>query len=390
MNYTAATYSISYDPLDQQIEFQGVFRADGEGEVIRVFSYLAEVHDQVGGTLSLSFRRLRYINALGVKAVSLFIAYAKGYDRLKVKIIASSVIAWTEHVLPTLAGIWDGVEYIVYDSGFYKSQSIIENLDFIPLLRDQTRILWPQEREVLGRHGLRKDMRVADICCGCGDVSLLFCREFEPRHVVGIDHSDPAIQFARELQRKFEIPNAEFQRGDATTLMLNDDSFDFVACRLSLQIFSKPEQILKELIRITKPGGRIYTLCEDYDLILGYPEAETIHQAYGRAALYGDAMGMDLRSGKKLYNWLASARLEDIRSDQIVVDTTNTDREAFAHVVRSWRAFSVFTIGEILQLSRNEQGTLLAGYDAQLRSIQSTYGYSSWGLFACSGRKPLR
>ena len=359
-------------------------------EVIKVFEYLSEVHDRVRGTLSLSFRRLRYINALGVKAISLFVAYAKEFNRLRVKIIASNVVAWTEHVLPTLSSMWDGVEYTVYDRGFYKSQDIIEDLEFIPLLRDQTRILWPQEREILRLHGLETNMRVADICCGCGDVPLLICREFEPRHVVGIDHSEPSVQYARNLQREFGITTAEFQRGDATTLMLNDDSFDFVACRLSLQIFSKPEQILRELIRITRPGGRIYILCEDYDLILGYPETEAIHQTYKRAAIYGDAMGMDLRSGKKLYNWLATAHLQEIRTDHIIVDTNNTDREAFARVIKSWRHFSVFTIGEALHLSPGDQETLLAGYDAQLRSIQSPFGYSSWGLVACSGRKPLR
>lgn len=390
MNFVAASYTISYDVLDQQVNFNGIFRPQSEAEVIKVFKYLAELHDQVRGTLSLSFRRLRYMNALGIKAISLFIAYAKGYDRLRLKIIASSVVAWTEYVLPSLCAIWDRVEYMVYDSGFYKSQEIVEDNDFIPLLRDQTRILWPQERTSLAAHGLGKNMRIADICCGCGDVSLLVCREFEPRYVVGIDHSEPAIQYARKLQGEFGITNAEFQRGDATTLMLDDNSFDFVACRLSLQIFSQPKQILKELIRITKPGGRIYTLCEDYDLIVGYPEAEVIEQTYRRAALYGDEMGMDLRSGKKLHTLLASAHLEDLHTSHTVVDTNNTEREAFARVIESWRHFSVFTIGQVLQLSAEDQASLLAGYNAQLRSIQNPYGYSAWGLVACSGRKPLR
>jgi SAM-dependent methyltransferase len=390
MNFLATAYSLSYDPLDQQINFDGIFRPDNEIEVNRVFKYLVDLHDQVQGTISLSFRRLRYINALGVKAVSLFIAYAKERNRLTVKVIASSVVAWTEQVLPTLCAIWDRVEYTVYDNGFYKSQDIVEDHDFIPLLRDQTRILWPQERELLSRHGLEKNMRVADICCGCGDVSLLIGREFEPRYVLGVDHSEPAIQYARNLQREFQVNNAEFQRGDATSLMLHDNSFDFVACRLSLQIFSQPEQILKELIRITKPGGRIYTLCEDYDLVVGYPEPELIFETYRRAAIYGDEMGMDLRSGKKLHHLLAAARLNDIRTDHITVDTNNTDREAFARVIKSWRHFSVFTIGERLQLSQNDQLKLLSGYDAQLRTIQNPFGYATWTLVACSGRKPVR
>jgi ubiquinone/menaquinone biosynthesis C-methylase UbiE len=390
MNYVTTSYSLSYDAIDQQVNFDGVLRPHNEAEVLKVFKYLAEGHDQVRGTLSLCFRRLRYVNALGVKAISLFLAYAKGYDRLRVKLIASSVVAWTEYVLPNLCAIWDRVEYTVYDSGFYKSQDIVEDNEFIPLLRDQTRILWPQEREYLAYHGLGQNMRVADICCGCGDVSLLISREFDPRYVLGIDHSEAAVQYARNLQREFGITIAEFQRGDATTLMLEDDSFDFVACRLSLQIFSKPEHIVRELVRITKPGGRVYTLCEDYDLITGYPESELIDQTYKRAAYYGDELGMDLRSGKKLHYLLATAHLEDIRTSHIAVDTNNTERDAFARVIESWRHFSVYTIGNTLQLSTVDQESLLAGYNAQLRAIHNPFGYSSWGLIACSGSKPLR
>jgi ubiquinone/menaquinone biosynthesis C-methylase UbiE len=218
----------------------------------------------------------------------------------------------------------------------------------------------------------------------------LISREFDPRYVLGIDHSEAAVQYARNLQKEFGITIAEFQRGDATTLMLEDDSFDFVICRLSLQIFSQPEHILRELVRITRPGGRVYTLCEDYDLIMGYPESELIDQTYKRAAHYGDELGMDLRNGKKLHYLLATAHLEDIRTSHIAVDTNNTERDAFARVIESWRHFSVYTIGDTLKLSAADQESLLAGYNAQLRAIQNPYGYSSWGLIACSGSKPLR
>jgi ubiquinone/menaquinone biosynthesis C-methylase UbiE len=171
--------------------------------------------------------------------------------------------------------------------------------------------------------------------------------------------------------------------------MLDDNSFDFVLCRLSLQIFSQPDLILQELIRITRPGGRIYTLCEDYDLIVGYPENESIRATYERAALYGDQMGMDLRGGKKLYGMLLQARLENIRTNYLMVDTNNTNREAFAQVIESWRDFSVYTIGNNLTLSSDEQDSLLSGYNAQLRIIRNPYGYATWGIVACSGSKPV-
>ncbi len=389
MKLNGPTYSLSYDPLDQQVEFEGILRLAGAEQATAVFNYLVQIHDQVQGTLRLSFRRLRYVNAQGVKALSRFIAYARERDALSIRIIASGVLAWSERILPNLRAIWDKVEFSVYDRNFYKSQGIVEDLDFIPLLRNQTRILWPLEKDVLARHGLQRGMRVADICCGCGDVPLLICREFQPGFMLGVDHSEGAIEYARALQSDFNVRNAEFQRGDATALMLDDDSFDFVLCRLSLQIFSQPELILKELIRITKPGGRVYTLCEDYDLIVGNPEGDLIHQTYNRAAIYGDDMGMDLRSGKKLYSMLAEAHMEDIRTHHIIVDTSNTDREAFAQVIESWRKFSVYTIGANLNLSAADQQSLLAGYNAQLRTIQSLYGYTNWTMIASSGRKPV-
>ena len=390
MMYTGSTYSLSYDPLDQQINFEGAFRSSAEDEIFKVFQYLTEIHDQVQGTLRLNFRRLRYINAEGIKIISKFVSYARECDRLVIKIIVSGVLAWSERVLPNLCAIWNKVEFIVHDAHFYGGQEIIEDLDFIPLLRNQTRILWPQEKDVLKRHGLARGMKVADICCGCGDVPLLICREFEPAFMLGVDHSEAAVEYARTLQAEFKVRNAEFQRGDATALLLGDETFDFVTCRLSLQIFSKPEQILKELVRITKPGGRIYVTGEDYDLIIGSPEEDAIRETYTQAVGYGEQLGMDLRNGKKLYSMLSQARLEDIRVDQVVVDTSNTDRNAFAQVIESWRTFSVFTIGNQLHISQADQESLLAGYDAHLRTIRDPHGYATWVMLAASGRKPLR
>jgi ubiquinone/menaquinone biosynthesis C-methylase UbiE/ABC-type transporter Mla MlaB component len=388
MNHITATYTLRYDPLDQQVNFEGSLRLINKEEIAQIVRYLQQIHNQVEGILRLNFQRLRYINAAGMRALALFIDYARQQNALTITIIASSVIAWSERVLPTLRAIWDKVEVSVYDKNFYKSQEIIEDDAFIPLLRNQTRILWPLEKGVMRQHGLKAGMRVADICCGCGDVPLLISREFAPSYILGIDHSAAAVAYARNLQTEFNIHNAEFQRGDATTLMVNDNSFDFVSCRLSLQIFSEPELILRELMRITKPGGRVYVTCEDYDLIVGHPEDELIRETYTRAAVYGDQMGMDLRSGKKLFSMLTQARLEDVRTNHIMLDTANADRAAFAQVIESWKAFSVYTIGNDLGLDEEAQATLLAGYEAQLRAIRSATGFTTWGIVACSGQKP--
>ncbi|MCP4415733.1 MAG: methyltransferase domain-containing protein [Chloroflexi bacterium] len=389
MNYAKATYALNYDPLDQQISFEGTLRPISSGEITSLVDYLKKIHDQVSGKLSLNFQRLRYVNAAGIKALSLFIVYARSKNKIAITVVASSVVAWSERILPNLKEIWNQVDFSVYDKNFYQSQEIIEEEDFIPLLRNQTRIIWPVEKDILKKHGLRSGMRVTDICCGCGDVPLLICRDFKPSYILGVDHSEAAISHARFLQSGFSIHNAEFQRGDATALMLNDNTFDFVLCRLSLQIFSQPDLILKELIRIAKPGGRIYVMCEDYDLIMGHPESTLIHDTYERAADYGDQMGMDLRSGKKLFGMLNHAHLDDIRTDHLMIDTSRVNRAAFAEVIESWKKFSVYTIGNDLNLSQSVQASLEAGYEAQLRTIRNSNGFTTWGIVACSGRKPF-
>jgi ubiquinone/menaquinone biosynthesis C-methylase UbiE len=389
MKPSEATYRLSYDALDQQVNFEGILRLTDDAEVATVLGYLVAIHDQIQGTLRLSFRKLRYINAEGMRALSLFVTFARDRAMLHLKIIASGVLAWSVRFLPNLRAIWDRVEFVVYDEGFYGSQTIIEDLDFIPLLRNQTRILWPLERAVIQRHGLAQGMRVADICCGCGDVPLLAVRELGPSFIVGVDHSEAAVGYARHLQAAFDVRNAEFQRGDATALLLEDNSFDFVSCRLSLQIFSQPEQIVRELVRITRPGGRIYITGEDYDLILGHPEEAAIRTTYQRTAAYASDLGIDLRNGRKLYGMLAAARMEDLRTDHIVVDTVNTAREAFAAMIATWRDFASFTVGGSLGLSEADRATLLAGYNAHLRSIHRPQGYASWTIIACSGRKPV-
>ena len=171
--------------------------------------------------------------------------------------------------------------------------------------------------------------------------------------------------------------------------MLDDELFDFVVCRLSLQIFSKPEEITSELVRITKPGGRIYLLGEDYDMVVGHPNSREIRDVYEKAGDYGTRMGMDLYNGKKLFSILREMKLEHIALDFINVDTSNSDRKSFGAMIESWRRFSADTIGRELNISDEAHDELLAGYDAHLRTINHPLGYAAWTLVAASGEKRL-
>jgi SAM-dependent methyltransferase len=387
MSISGERYNISYDPLDQQVNFEGSLRAVNQADLDAIREYLAELHRRLEGTMRLNFRKLRYLNSAGLRVIIDFLKSANQARKLDIQLIGSKVVAWEEKTLTNLPALGERIGFQVFDRNFYESQGIIEDAQFIPLLRNQTRLLWPLEREVLVQHGLREGLRVADICCGCGDVALLIARDLKPSVVLGIDHSLPAIEYATRLAKEFKVRNADFRLGDATALMLEDEQFDFVLCRLSIQIFSRPELILKELHRILKPGGRLYLIGEDYDLIVGYPNDRDIRTVYDAAGKYGQAIGMDLYNGKKLYSILSGLRLGNIRLDYLDVDTVNSDRQVFAEMIKSWRHFSAQTIGRELGIAGEAKASLEAGYDAHLRTIQHPFGYTKWTVVAASGEK---
>ena len=370
------------------MNFEGYVRTTSAEDLGSIMDFLVDLHGRHDGTMSLNFRKLRYMHSAGLKVIARFVSFASQSGKMRIKLIGSKVIPWEEKSLAPLRSLGDGVQFIVADERFYESQGIIEDEAFIPLLRNQTRLLWPREKPVLVEHGLREGMRVADVCCGCGDVALLIARELKPGIVVGIDHSMPAIDHANRLQREFKVGNAEFRLGDATALMVEDEVFDFVLCRLSLQIFSRPEQILRELHRILRPGGRLYLTGEDYDLIVGCPNEAEIRSVYDKAGQYGRRIGMDLYNGRRLYGALVGMKMKNIKVDTIDADNLGTNRPIFSEVISSWRHFSADTIGKSLSISDGERKELLDGYDAHLSTIRHPHGYTKWSVVAASGEKP--
>lgn len=380
-------YKIYYDQLEQQVNFEGILRPSSMSETVGISTFLKETAKELSGCLKLNFRKLRYINSVGLRTLANYIHHEKDRDQIRLKIIGSTIVDWESKILPNFVKLWETMEFELFDDNFYESQDIIEDSDFVPLLKNQTRLLWPFEKKVLRDHGLKEGMKIADICCGCGDTSLLIAREFNPRSILGIDHSQAGIEHARNLAKDLDINNAGFHMGDATALMLDDELFDYVICRLSIQIFSKPELILKELYRILKPGGRLYLLGEDYDLIVGHPNSQEIKNVYSKAGNYGTDIGMDLYNGKKLYNVFKELKMTDIKVDPIIVGTDEENREMFKAMIESWKKFSVNAIGDSLEIGEEKKKELLEGYSAHLNTISHPDGYTTWGLVAASGQK---
>jgi SAM-dependent methyltransferase len=100
--------------------------------------------------------------------------------------------------------------------------------------------------------------QVLDIACGTGLVSFAAARAVGVSgHVLGIDLSDRMVGGAERRARDLKLSNCSFSRMDAETLALPDASFDVTLCALGLMYMPDPEQALREMRRVLRPGGRV-------------------------------------------------------------------------------------------------------------------------------------
>jgi ubiquinone/menaquinone biosynthesis C-methylase UbiE len=95
------------------------------------------------------------------------------------------------------------------------------------------------------------DERALDVGTGAG--ALAFALAPLVREVVGLDPVPELLDLARERA----LPNTEFVAGDGTALPFPDGSFDLAATLRTLHHVARPERVVAELVRVTRPGGRV-------------------------------------------------------------------------------------------------------------------------------------
>lgn len=103
----------------------------------------------------------------------------------------------------------------------------------------------------------RRGQRILDLAAGTGASSVSLARS--GAEVVAADFSPGMIAEGR--RRHAHVEGVEFRQADATALPFDDDSFDSVTISYGLRNVHDPKTALAEMLRVTKPGGRI-VVCE--------------------------------------------------------------------------------------------------------------------------------
>jgi hypothetical protein len=144
--------------------------------------------------------------------------------------------------------------------------------------------------------------------------------------------------------------------------------------------------VLAELVRVTKPGGRLHLIAEDYDML--HFRRGTLDPRdfwYEAAGRYTDAAGSNLFVGRHCPSVLAAMGLEEIRVDYVVVDTLRVPRGTFAAIMEAWRDGYAESVAQVTRFTAEETR---AYFDAMIANILDPNGYAVWHVPVVSARVP--
>ena len=106
------------------------------------------------------------------------------------------------------------------------------------------------------RLGITKGLKVLDLGCGDGTTALPGARL--GADVLGVDIARNLVEAGNKRAKEQGLTNCRFQEGDASNLhALEDRSFDLVVSIFGAMFAPKPFDVAKEMVRVTRPSGRI-------------------------------------------------------------------------------------------------------------------------------------
>ena len=108
--------------------------------------------------------------------------------------------------------------------------------------------------------------KILDVGCGTGVNDLALSKLVGPSgKIIGIDNSDAMLAIARA---KASAENVEYQLKAAEAMDFPDDCFDGVVCTQLLGYVADPVSVIRSMLRVVKPAGRVFISETDWDTLM--------------------------------------------------------------------------------------------------------------------------
>lgn len=160
---------------------------------------------------------------------------------------------------------------------------------------------------------LRPGMRVLDVGCGPGSITVGLTAAVAPGEVLGIDLAEEdVLDGGRALAAARGLTTVRFARADLFTLA-DAHGFDVVYAHQVLQHLECPIEALRAMRALLRPGGIVAVRDSDYGTCTWSPPDASLERWLALYHAVARRNGAEADAGRYLYGWLRAAGLTDIR-----------------------------------------------------------------------------
>ncbi|TQM67904.1 ubiquinone/menaquinone biosynthesis C-methylase UbiE [Actinomadura hallensis] len=157
---------------------------------------------------------------------------------------------------------------------------------------------------------LRPGMSVLDVGCGPGTITAGLAERVAPGRVVAADAAETVLDEARA--NTAGLDNVEFAVADVHALDFPDGTFDVVHAHQVLQHVADPVGALREMRRVTRPGGIVAARDVDFGTVVWYPEPPEMAPWVPIYYAVARGNGGEPDAGRRLVSWARSAGFTDV------------------------------------------------------------------------------
>jgi len=150
---------------------------------------------------------------------------------------------------------------------------------------------------------LTSGVSVLDVGCGPGTITADFASLVTPARVTALEVTAEALDLARAEITRRGLANVDFAVGDVHALDFPDDTFDVVHAHQVLQHLADPVAALREMRRVTRPGGVVAVRDGDYAAFTWFPEFPELTEWLDLYERVARGNGGEPDAGRRLLAW---------------------------------------------------------------------------------------
>jgi ubiquinone/menaquinone biosynthesis C-methylase UbiE len=168
--------------------------------------------------------------------------------------------------------------------------------------------------------GLRPGMQAIDVGCGIGLLTTLMHEISGRAKTAGVDGSAARIETARS-RVSAAAGGIEFVHADVHELPMGADRFDFAWSRFVFEYLPDPSLVLREMIRVTRPGGIVALADLDAQLMNFHPQSVSTRDGMQEAFRLLSQDGFDPWIGRKLFSMFKGSGMRHVKATAVPYQT---------------------------------------------------------------------